>query len=264
MTITSATTFEVSTSGVIGHDVIERAQERLNRVGTHCREPVSHVELRVTDLSEQHRASAEATFIIKHGPVRAHADAATVGEAVDLMIRRLRRRVDRQQAKLHRIGAKKHDGVAAPHEWHHGDVDGAPRHAPPLSSEDVPVIRRATFATRPMRVDEALCDLQSLGDVFYLFEDVETSQTCLISQRTNGSYALRVDGDRDPTVPDDVAFDKTKGPAVLNKEAAQRLLATGDEPFVFYRPTGRHEPQVLYRRNDGALGIVELRLEPSL
>ena len=261
MPIDDNTTFEISTDGQISDAVIERTRERIGRVGGHCREAITHVELRITDdlnhLDQAH-AKAEATLVVKHGPVRAHARAATVSEATDLMIDRLRRRVDRHESKLHRIGTKRRDGVAAEGKWKHGDVDDAPRHAPPIASEDATVVRRKTFAAGSMSVEEAMFDIGILDHDFYLFEEADTGSTCLISNGPDGSFDLAVDGDQTPAVPEGATVNQTAGPIVIDKAGAQRLLSTGDDPFVFHRPAPDLPAQVLYRRYDGNFGVIEL------
>jgi len=260
MPIDDTTTFEISTKGNIDDDVIERARERLGRVSRHCREAVTHVELRVTDdpnHPDQAHARAEATLVVKRGPVRAHAQAGTIAEAVDLMVERLRRRVDRHEAKLHRIGSKKHDGVTSPGSWKHGDVEFAPRHAPPVN-EQAKIVRRKTFAAAPMSVEEALFDMDILDHRFYLFQNHENDETCVLSMDADGEFTLAVDGDELPAIPADVEITHAAGPVVLDDESAQRLLAAGEDPFIFYRSSPVAQAHVLYRRFDGDLGLIEL------
>jgi len=261
MPIDESTTFEVSTRGHIESDVIERARERLGRVGRHCREAVTHAELRVTDDAfhpDQPHATAEATLVVKHGPVRAHARAATAGEAVDAMIDRLRRRVDRHESKLHRIGSKKHTGVATPGTWRHGDVDSAPRQALPPMNSEAKIVRRKSFATDPMSVEEAVFDIGILDHAFYLFEEIETGSTCLLVGAGEQGLELAVDGDVYPALPAEVAIRAIDGPVVMDTPGAVRLLTATADPFVFYRPTVDVAPQVLYRRYDGQLGVIDL------
>ena len=261
MPIVDTTTYEISTRGGIEPDVIDRAVERLGRVGVHCRETITHVELRVTDDAahpEQRHAKAEATLVVKHGPVRAHAQAETVAEAVDQLIDRLRRRVDRHESKLHRIGTKKHDGVAAAGSWRHGDVVTAPRHAPPVQSQKPEIVRRKTFASAPMTVEEALFDMDILDHNFYLFQELDTRQICLLSSGPDGTFRLAVDGNDQPELPAGPTVSDADGPIVLDVSGAERLLATSEAPFIFCRTSPTSRPSVLYRRFDGNLGMIML------
>jgi len=256
MPFNNTTTFEVSTRGQISDDVVDRARERLGRVATHCREPVTHVELRLTD-DDAHRGEvrAEATLTVKKGPVRAHAVATTAGEAVDAMIDRLRGRLDRHESKLHRIGTRRDDGTAAAGSWHHGDVDTAPRRPLPVLTETAEVVRRKSFANAPISVTDAVLDLEVLDHDFYLFRDAETHDVSLISRASDGTYELAADTSAPELA---VGIRQVPGACVLSDDGAQRLLATTGEPFVFYRNGPEAQPQVLYRRYDGNLGTIEL------
>ncbi len=260
MPIDEDTTYEVSTQGGIDPDVIERAKERLGRVGRHCREPIMAVELRVTDdvaHPAQDHARAEATLSVKHGPVRAHAIAPTVNEAVDLMIERLRRRLDRHEARLHRIGVKHQDGVAAPGSWHHGDVDESPRRPQPLVVDAARVVKRKTFAPAPMTVEEAAFDLDILDHDFYLFEEVKSGEPALLSIQDDGRYLLEIAGPAEIEL-EAMTVDRAEGPILLDQAAAQRLLDSGTTAFVFHRVSPNQPGQVMYRRYDGDYGVVEL------
>lgn len=261
MAIDDNTTFEISTRGDVEEGAIERARERLTRVGSHCREPVFHVEFRVTDDPESmavDRARAEATLSVTRGPVRAHAQGPTIEEAIDLMIERLRRRVDRHESRLHRVGSKRHDGVATEGSWHHGDARSTPRHPRPIADEPAAVVRRKSFTPSPMTVEEAAFDLDILDHDFYLFEEVRSGDVALLSLAEDGRYRLEIAHGAETEPVGDLPVDRVDGPALLDEASAQRLLDATDEPSVFFRTAPDQQGQVLYRRYDGQFGIVEL------
>jgi hypothetical protein len=207
----------------------------------------------------QDHASAEATMSIKHGPVRAHAQAPTIAEAVDLMIERLRRRVDRHESRLHRIGTKRHDGVATEGSWQHGDLLASPRRPRPLPDESATVVRRKTFAAAPMSVEEAAFDLEILDHDFYLFEESKSGHAGLLSWLADGGYRLQIASTAEVDGADTLPIDRVEGPILLDEQGAQRLLDTAEDPFVFYRASTAEAGQVMYRRYDGNYGVVELR-----
>ena len=266
MPLNDETTFEISTRGQIDDDAIDRARERLGRVGSHCREQIIHVELRVTDDQAhpaQDHASAEATLSVKHGPVRAHAQAPTVDEAIDLMIERLRRRVDRHESRLHRVGTKRHDGVAVEGSWRHGDVAATPRHPRARPDESATVIRRKTFAASPMSVEEAAFDLDILDHDFYLFEEMQSGAGALLSIEADGGYRLDVPDSADVDIDPAMSIDRRDGPTVLDQEGADHLLNTTTDPWVFHRTAPDQPGQVTYRRYDGNYGVIELAHRPT-
>ena len=53
-------------------------------------------------------------------------------------------------------------------------------------------IRTKRFALKPMTVEEAILQMNLLGHSFYVFEDVETSETCIVYKRASGSYGVIV------------------------------------------------------------------------
>lgn len=266
MPIDESTTFEISTRGEVDDNTMERAQERLTRVGTHCRETIIHVELRVTDDAthlDQDNARAEATLSLKHGPVRAHAQAPTAGEAIDIMVDRLRRRLDRHESRLHRGDTKRHDGVASEGSWRHGDVNASPRHPTPLPDASATVVRRKTFAASPMSVEEAAFDLDVLDHDFYLFEEIRSGEPGLLSIRADGRYQLEIPAHAKLESSSTVPLERVDGPPLLDDVSAQRLLDNSDTPFVFHRTGNSETVQVTYRRYDGNYGVVELGLPGS-
>lgn len=261
MPINSETTFEVSSKGRVPRATIDRAKERLDRVGRHCREPITHVELRII-VDDNHpgadHARAEATMEVKQGPVRARDSAPTVEEAVDNMIDRLRRRVDRHESKLHRIGTKRHNGVATDGSWHRGDVSSAPRSPAPLNDGPARIVRRKSFAAHPMTVEEAAFDLDVLDHDFYLFLEITSGATALISRADQDRLRLEMPAAHVPQIPDSLPIDCVDGPAVLDLAGAQRILESDNEPFVFHKIDEERPGQVLYRRFDGGYGVIEI------
>ncbi|NNE73202.1 MAG: HPF/RaiA family ribosome-associated protein [Acidimicrobiales bacterium] len=261
MPIAEDASFQVSTKGQVSRQVLERAEERLHRVADHCREPITKVDLRITEekpLRGEPRVRAEATFEVTHGPVRAREHATTVEEAVDGMIERLRRRVDQHESRLHRIGKQRHDGVATEGSWHHGDVAATPRHPVPVPDGSATVIRRKSFAPAPMSVDEAAFDLDILDHDFYLFQEISSDETALISRAGDGRFNLQIPADAELSLDQEAPVDRSDGPVVLDIASAQRLLDENLDPFVFHRTEAGRPGQVLYRRFDGGYGVIEL------
>jgi len=43
-----------------------------------------------------------------------------------------------------------------------------------------------------MTVEEAILQMNLLGHSFYVFEDADTSDTCIVYKRSSGSYGLIV------------------------------------------------------------------------
>ena len=54
------------------------------------------------------------------------------------------------------------------------------------------VIRKKTFEYKPMSVEEAILQMNFLGHEFFVFEDQETADTCVVYKRKDGDYGLIV------------------------------------------------------------------------
>ena len=51
-------------------------------------------------------------------------------------------------------------------------------------------IRRKAFAYKPMSVDEAILQMNLLGHEFFVFEDAENEDVCVVYKRKDGDYGL--------------------------------------------------------------------------
>ncbi len=58
--------------------------------------------------------------------------------------------------------------------------------------EDEPefTVRRKTFSYKPMSVDEAILQMNLLDHEFFVFEDSETGEVCVVYKRKDGNYGL--------------------------------------------------------------------------
>ena len=62
----------------------------------------------------------------------------------------------------------------------------------PIEEEQEFNIRTKTFSIKPMSVDEAILQMNLLGHLFFVFEDDETGDTCVVYTRRDGDYGLIV------------------------------------------------------------------------
>lgn len=53
-------------------------------------------------------------------------------------------------------------------------------------------IRTKTFSIKPMSVEEAIMQMNLLGHQFFVFEDDQTGDTCVVYTRKDGDYGLIV------------------------------------------------------------------------
>lgn len=62
----------------------------------------------------------------------------------------------------------------------------------PVPEEGDFEIRKKTFLMKPMTPEEAILQMNLLGHTFYVFEDAENGEMCVVYKRNAGSYGLIV------------------------------------------------------------------------
>ena len=62
----------------------------------------------------------------------------------------------------------------------------------PVPEEGEFEIRKKTFLMKPMTSEEAILQMNLLGHTFYVFEDAENGEMCVVYKRNAGSYGLIV------------------------------------------------------------------------
>lgn len=62
----------------------------------------------------------------------------------------------------------------------------------PVPEEGEFEIRKKTFLMKPMTPEEAILQMNLLGHTFYVFEDAENGEMCVVYKRNAGSYGLIV------------------------------------------------------------------------
>ena len=207
-------------------------------------------------------AFAKAEVDLDGHVTRAHADATTMREAIDLVVPRLRRRLEERrhraaQQRLRQQRANSRHDQADDHHWRHGDRT-APRPSYfPRPTEEREVVRHKTFAVVACTPDEAAADLEALDHAFYLFVNVETGEDNMIARQADAGYVLaepaatRSLHETAATIaPDPVR------PTTLTREEAEEILDLTDAPFVFHLDPASGRGRVLYRRYDGHYGLI--------
>jgi ribosome-associated translation inhibitor RaiA len=250
---------EVSSSELVNRAERSYAADKIAKVLDKLTTPVLHAGIRLdrsSDPARERPVMARVSIDLDGEPIRAHVDAPTMSEAVDLLEARLQ---DRLQHRAERRRALRRRGpTSGAGEWRHGDLPNrrAPTlHRPPGEGH---VVRRKTYAPVALTVDEAIEDLDALDYDFFLFTDLATGHDTIVA-RAGGSYELRylygaLAGD-EPAASSPVVVDPRPAP-VLTLEQARQHLDLGDEPWIFFQEPTSGRGHVLYRRRDGHHGLL--------
>ena len=206
------------------------------------------VKLHVRDnATDSLSAIAEATLDLNGVPIRAHASAETMPEAIDELDDRLTRRLRRHRKRLE---DRRHDSEPETRRAHPGYAE--------IAADDREVVRHKTLAMAPMSAEEAVDEMDLLDHGFFLYLDAEHDIDRVVYHNGDGLIHVvpAVDGEN---LPGDSRPPIHPASLVLNHlpiEEAAMLLDEGDEAFVFFAEPGSGRGQVLYRRYDGHYGLI--------
>jgi ribosomal subunit interface protein len=174
-------------------------EEKLAKV-TQLQPRTRRIEVLVSHEPNRRQAKAcdrvEITLHAKGPVVRAEACVeekyAALDLAIDKLMERLRRQNDKKQ--VHR-GRRTPESVAratarieAPGEeapdHTHDDTGGDPFENSPVE------VREKVHRSTPMKLDEALREMELVGHDFYLFHDVDTDRASVVYRRRGWSYGV--------------------------------------------------------------------------
>lgn len=220
---------EVTLRGNVGSFAGEYAHDKISGALGVGHVPVRNARVVLDwrrDPAVERPAVAEASADVDGRPVRAKTAAATMPEAVDELVERLRR----QLVSLHdRTRTLQRQPTPPP-----------PLPFAPRPEDEREVVRHKSFASAPMTVEEAAYEMELLDHAFFLYREVATDAPALVYRLPDGQYAAACP------------------PPPLTDAQARTRLETFDEPFVFYLDRDSGEGKVLYHRYDGHYGLIDL------
>lgn len=229
--------FEHLISGLAGPVLFTRVKISVQERGRHRERPVA----------------ASTTIDLNGHVVRAHIGAATVTEAVDELVSRVRRQVKEMADRQHSWPTGQH---ADPATWQHGKVSEVRPDHYERPVEEREIVRHKSYAPDESTVAEALWDMGTLDYDFFLFTEMTTSQDCLLARDDDGVCLHMIDAEAPmETGVGDVSVAPTGAPTLAFSDAVQRL-DEGAEPYVFFLNEATSRGNVVYRRYDGHYGVI--------
>ena len=173
-------------------------EEKLAKV-TQLQPRTRRIEVLVSHEPNRRQSKAcdrvEITCYAKGPVVRAEAcledKYAALDVAIDKLMERLRRQNDRRQ--VHR-GRRTPESVASATARIATPSDAGTEHSHEPAGDqfgDSPVeVREKVHRSTPMRLDEALREMELVGHDFYLFHDVDTDRASVVYRRRGWSYGV--------------------------------------------------------------------------
>ena len=135
----------------------------------------------VTFSKKRNRENLELTINAAGTLFRSEIDDESFQNALDRSIDAIERQIRKNKTRL---AKRLHAGVF--------------NEAPPAYFEEEPeedaefIIRTKSFRLKPMSAEEAILQMNLLGHQFFMFEDQDTGETCVVYTRKDGAYGLIV------------------------------------------------------------------------
>ncbi len=134
-------------------------------------------EATVTFSRKRDKKNLEVTISAGGTMFRSEMEDDTFQNALDRSIDAIERQIRKNKTRLEkRLRSEAFDEVY--------DIDEG------FEDEEEFTIRRKTFSYKPMSVDEAILQMNLLDHEFFVFEDAETGDVCVVYKRKDGNYGL--------------------------------------------------------------------------
>lgn len=246
---------QVTLRGNVGPGAGEYAQSKVQAALSTAGNPVLQASV-VLDWrpnpAVEKPALVEASVNVNGTMIRAKSSAPTMPEAVDDLEDKLRRQV-----------VQLHERARERRRWTARSLETQPRTAEIFDyvsrpAEQREVMRRKSFASEPMTVDEAAYEMDLLGHEFFLYRDVASDAPAVVSRRADGGYEVRGADLSGGGVAPATEVRVLPAPPSLSEDEARTRLEIEQEPFVFYLDRASGDGHLLYRRYDGHYGLITL------
>lgn len=184
-------------------EVPEALKELAVRKVEKVRRLFDHIQTLEIEFSEEHsprvarKHAVEVTLTTKGHLIRATADGSDPASAVDAVVDKIETQLRKLKGKATRRGERTSDNGRS------GRAPGSPGNG--LESDEEPAIggeaaegdssgsrvsRVTRVAVKPMTPEEAILQMESLGQDFLLFVNAENQQAGVVYRRRDGSFGL--------------------------------------------------------------------------
>ncbi len=266
-----AGTLTLVSRGAVSEAAAEYAREKVARLVAHHAgagrpgedAPLAWGQVKLTHTAnpaDERSSHAEVTLDLDGRLIRAHAAEATMPEAVDEVVERLRAKLGRL-ADRHR---RSPEGAApAEGQWRHGNRPSAPAPWIERPRDEREVVRHKSFAPARLTIDDALWDLDLLGYDFLLFTEQSSGIDCALAHSGADTPGAAVELHGLADRPD--LRERLARPGVtalerpvprLTVTGALDLLDTGGARFELFENARTGRRNVVYRRHDGHYGLI--------
>jgi putative sigma-54 modulation protein len=170
------------------------ANEKVERINKYFPDPIkAHV---VLSCERGYNHVADVTITLHNGIVIKGVESTEdMYSSIDLVMAKIERQVRRYKERI-----KSHRPVSMPPiEVHHsvvempGDAQAATAtsaHKAEAPGQKPKVIRKSKFVANPLSIEEAVMQMNLLGNNFLVFTNAETRQVAVVYKREDDTYGL--------------------------------------------------------------------------
>lgn len=157
-------------------DTKDMINERLSKLNKYF----SDEGVATVTLSHKHgTATMEVTIKASGTLFRSEVDGDSFRTALDKSIDNIERQIRKNKTRLQK---RLREGAFIPEE--------SAAYAPAEENDGEFIIRTKRFEFTPMSVEEAIMQMNLLGHEFFVFNDADTEETCVVYKRKDGNYGL--------------------------------------------------------------------------
>lgn len=186
----------------------EYAKEKVDRINKYFPDPIkAHV---VLSCEREYNHVADVIITLHNGfVIKGEEKTEDMYSSIDLVMAKIERQVRRYKEKLRdRRSIEKPE----PREVTHSVVTTRPEHTRtgdvarvevpaatlPAAHPHFQVVRQQAFVAQPLSVDEAVMQMNLLGDDFLVFTSAPSRDVAVVYRRKDGSYGLIETGSQTP------------------------------------------------------------------
>ncbi|MBQ7335494.1 MAG: ribosome-associated translation inhibitor RaiA [Clostridia bacterium] len=134
----------------------------------------------VTLSSKHNERNIEITISAAGTLFRSEVGAESFRDALDDACANIERQIRKNKTKL---AKRLREGTFNPYpEEIYDDI----------AADDEEIIRTKTFPAKPMSPEEAILQMNLLGHQFFVFNDDQSNNTCVVYKRRDGGYGLLI------------------------------------------------------------------------
>ena len=154
----------------------EYVEEKIGKLNKYFENPediTAHVVVRVHGIDQ----IVEVTIPVKKLILRAEDRNKDLYSAIDLVVEKLERQIRKNKTKMQKKNLRT-------------KITELKNDFEEIVEEEKKVVKRKKLEMKPMSEDEAILQMELLDHEFFVYEDAESNDICVLYKRKDGDYGL--------------------------------------------------------------------------